>query len=68
MPSNEVSVTRAEVVLRPADAHAEDDVRFHTARLAIGEVIQVGAESWRVTAEEKPTHIGIQARYICSRA
>jgi hypothetical protein len=66
MLENEATVTRAEVVLRSAEA--DDDVRFHTTRLAIGEVIQVGTRSWRVIAEESPTHIGIQARYICSPA
>jgi hypothetical protein len=66
MTENEASVTRAEVVLRSADA--DDDVRFHSMRLVIGEVIQVGTRSWRVIAEESPTHIGIHARYICSPA
>jgi hypothetical protein len=66
MPEKAASVARVEVVLRSGDAG--DDVWLHTRWLAIGEVIQAGAGSWRVVAEESPTHIGVQARYICSPA
>lgn len=64
MPENQKLSMRIEVVLRSAEAG--DEVWFHSKRLRIGDVIQAGTGSWRVIAEESPTHIGVQARYICS--
>jgi hypothetical protein len=66
VPENHDSAMRVEVVLRSAETN--DDVLFHNKRLRIGEVIQTDSGSWRVIAEESPTHIGIQARYICLTA
>ena len=63
---NQDFVLRMEVVLRAAGA--DDEVRFHSKRLSIGDVIQTGADFWRVIAEEPPAGVGIQARYICARA
>jgi hypothetical protein len=59
-------VLRVEVVLRSAEA--DDEVRFHSKRLSIGDVIQTDDDFWRVVAEEPPAGVGIHARYICARA
>jgi len=58
-------VTHVEAVLRSGDA--DDDVWLHTTLLAIGEVIQAGAGSWRVVAEESPTHIGAELARVARR-
>jgi hypothetical protein len=63
---NQDFVMRMEVVLRSSGA--EDEVRFHSKRLSIGDVIQTGTDFWRVVDEEPPADVGIQARYICARA
>jgi hypothetical protein len=55
-----------ELVLRSSGSG--DDVWLHNQRLCIGDLIQAGSGSWRVIAEEPPTHVGIHARYICSGA
>jgi hypothetical protein len=66
VPAAKRSVVRVELVLRLSDS--DDDVWLHTRRLAIGDVIQAGTRSWRAVAEESPTHVGIDARDICSPA
>jgi hypothetical protein len=63
---NQDLVLRVEVVLRSSEA--DDEVRLHSKRLSIGDVIQTGADFWRVIAEDPPAGVGIQARYICARA